>query len=587
MNIQNLKKIISIITTPLLFLFIFITYYLTVPEITQDLGRQILLGGIIANTGHVPNINLFSYTVPNASFINSDWLSGVIFYFIDKNLGLNSLLIFTCIIGLISYAVLYLTALNQIKLDLNKLYLLNILFFIYFAVSSSRTFIRPELFSFFFLSIFMYILFKYKKKYTKLIFLLIPLEFIWVNLHIYFIIGLLLIFIFLLERAWDKRKSLKDFFKLKENRILIIIFLGAGLICLANPNTVMGALFPLFYSSNYVAGVVENYSMLTYLLNEPNIFLIYDCAIIAVLFIFLFKNKQRTAFDVLLAITFTIIALSAIRNLPLFVFGTFPVFALSFFDLHFAVKRRVIFSLIGIFIFLIILFSQIWLINQTRITILNYETQRIKGIDFFVKNDLKGPIFNNFNIGSYLLYRLYPSEKVFVDERPEAYPLAFFSEVYFPMQTNISLFNSLDKYYNFNSIVLAYTEGAPDPPYFTLINNLMVSGNWTPVYLNGEILIFLKDAKQNKNLIRKFSLYNNGGFSKDTTLNNNNLNNLGSIFKTWGWYHQEANVDKLLLKQLPYNCAVLKRIIQIDHSQNLDYSSYLKSYQKSCGEIFF
>ena len=54
--------------------------------------------------------------------------------------------------------------------------------------------------------------------------------------------------------------------------------------------------------------------------------------------------------------------------------------------------------------------------------------------EFFKQNNIKGPVFNNYDIGSYLIYHLYLKEPEFVDNRPEAYSVDFFKKTYIPMQ---------------------------------------------------------------------------------------------------------------------------------------------------------
>ena len=44
---------------------------------------------------------------------------------------------------------------------------------------------------------------------------------------------------------------------------------------------------------------------------------------------------------------------------------------------------------------------------------------------FFKQNRLSGPIFNNYDIGGYLIFHLSPSYKLFVDNRAEAFPKYF------------------------------------------------------------------------------------------------------------------------------------------------------------------
>jgi len=58
---------------------------------------------------------------------------------------------------------------------------------------------------------------------------------------------------------------------------------------------------------------------------------------------------------------------------------------------------------------------------------------------FFKENNLQGPIFNNYDIGGYLIFNLFPQEKVFVDNRPETYSSEFFQEDYIPMQEDYDI----------------------------------------------------------------------------------------------------------------------------------------------------
>ena len=48
--------------------------------------------------------------------------------------------------------------------------------------------------------------------------------------------------------------------------------------------------------------------------------------------------------------------------------------------------------------------------------------------EFFKREKISGPIFNNADIGGYLIFHLSPSHKVFVDNRMEAYPEDFLKE---------------------------------------------------------------------------------------------------------------------------------------------------------------
>jgi hypothetical protein len=75
--------------------------------------------------------------------------------------------------------------------------------------------------------------------------------------------------------------------------------------------------------------------------------------------------------------------------------------------------RRVAFA--GIALWLLFLIPRIPADSVRR------ETLPVGVADFIVANDLRGPIFNLYNEGGYLIWRLWPKERVFVDGRSEVF----------------------------------------------------------------------------------------------------------------------------------------------------------------------
>lgn len=124
--------------------------------------------------------------------------------------------------------------------------------------------------------------------------------------------------------------------------------------------------------------------------------------------------------------------------------------------------------------------------------------------DFFKEQKIEGPIFNNYNIGGYLIYNLYPDHRVFVDNRPEAYSVEFFLKVLEPMQSSQSFWEKTEEKYGFNAIYFhrgdKTTWGQP-----FLIKRIEDS-TWTPVFVDDHTLILLKNNEKNKEVIDKFEL---------------------------------------------------------------------------------
>jgi hypothetical protein len=109
---------------------------------------------------------------------------------------------------------------------------------------------------------------------------------------------------------------------------------------------------------------------------------------------------------------------------------------------------------------------------------------------FIQKENIKGPIFNNYDIGGYLTWSLPKNEKVFVDNRPAEYPSSFFSDVYKPMQENIEVFKKIDEQYNFNTIVFSRNDITPWGMNFLKV--IRENSNWKKVFEDDYAVVFVK-----------------------------------------------------------------------------------------------
>ncbi|MDP2585823.1 MAG: hypothetical protein Q8P29_03005, partial [Candidatus Levybacteria bacterium] len=413
----------------LLFSLLFIGFFHPITAITQDLGRHLLTGDIILKTLSVPKTNLFSYTYPNFPFINHHWLSEVFYAFSFQSSGFNGLLILNTALILLSFGLIIASAYKKVGA-----FALLFCSLLYLPILFERTDVRPESFSFLFLSLFIFILYKFREKFTKWILILPFIEFFWTNTHIYFPIGIAVVAIFLIDaispailnlyQDIDPQKAPRPV-KKKNIFILFFILIASTLLTLANPNGLKGALYPFEVFQNYGYSIQENQNIFFLWNYSHNPAILFFAVSVILLFLFLIICHKKTCpADWLISIFFSILALTAIRNFPLFFFATLIPFAKSFANINFSLPKNLnavfFIFLLGLFVFET---QQVYAKNGFG---LGEVTGAKEGVDFFLKNNLKGPIFNNFDIGSYLTYRLYPKEKVFIDGRPEAYPASFF-----------------------------------------------------------------------------------------------------------------------------------------------------------------
>lgn len=544
-----------------------------------DLGHHLLLGKIILETKSIPQINLISYTYPNYGFVNSQWLSEVTFYFWQSLFGFTGLIF----LGFILICGTFYFILSADKKSSN-FFTLTIAILLYLPMLINRSEIKPEVFSLFILSLFIYILYRFRNKYTNLIFLLIPLEILWVNFHIFFFVGPILILIFLIEEFIESKKD----FKSKKFKILFSIFIFTSLSTLFNPQFLKGSLYPFFVLNNYGYRVIENINTISAFKLYPDITFIYFFFCVTVLWtgILIFRNKLRIV-EILLSAFFTFLAFFAVRNLSLFILGTLIPFArvieLSFESIarYYKIKNFILEKVVLGTVLIVLVPTIFWSINLHGFGIGKIDNAKL-ATDFFIANNLKGPIYNNYNIGNYLEYRLYPKERIFVDGNPEEYPKEFFENVYNPSENSYGEFKNAEKIYKFNTVFYEHRNQTQNQN--PVLAGLIRDKNWKMIFLNSSVVIFVKNSNANSEIIKKYDINQKNINNKKFDLNNKNeIGDLSNFFRVIGWYIPMYQMDLKYLVYDPNNCTALRHVgVIMKQLNNPLADNYIDKYQKSC-----
>lgn len=495
----------------LLLFFTFSFLFRTDESLNQDLGRHLKMGEVIVKWGSIPNTNLFSYTNPDFSYVNTHWLFGAMAYLISSSFGIYPLLILKVIIILMS---VFLT-LKLIPKE-NQTILLPI-GFIFLHVLRERTDLRPEIFSFLFTSITLFILYKFiEDKNIKLAIFLPLVQLIWINTHIYFFVGLVLQAIFLIYMVY---KSLRLHLpagrhgpKGAGTKLLGIIFILSVLLSLLNPNGLNGLLYPLNVTKNYGYTIVENQTMF-FLENisfkNPNFLFVKISAVIIVFGIILSLTRRRFSFiNSLISSLGLGLALIHVRSFPYLLFLSLPATLQNFGPLKFNILARI---LTIVFVIMLILESYFYLSgdyyrfrDDYHKKGLNYSENGKGALDFVLDKNLPSPLFNNFDIGSYIIYRAYPELKVFVDGRPEAYPVEFFTGTYIPAQSDYKNFKELEKIYQIKTIIFSHTDQTPWGQNF--LKSIIKDEDWRLVYIDDFMLILIRKEFLDENKLDSIDL---------------------------------------------------------------------------------
>jgi hypothetical protein len=586
-----MTKLLNKILLFLLFLLFAIGFFHPITAFTQDLGRHILLGKIIMQDFSVPKTNLLTYTYPDFPFINHHWLSEVIFYLVDEISGANGLLIIT-----VSTVLATVFILVQYLFKKTSVAAIAIVFLVFHFLLFERTDVRPEIFSFLFLVLFITVLYRYKEKPTRQIFLLPFIELLWVNTHVYFPVGLIVIAAFITDDVLIRHNKIIQLIKKKSfpqsTKILLISFFLSLFATLFNPNFISGALYPLRVFNNYGYTVVENQSawFLWYNFSFPSIPL-FAGVVTVLLLSLIFTVKKTAPVDWFLSLFFAVFAALYIRNIPLLVFGAFIPFAKSLdIILRYLSKKLLRYSLeiyrLTTASGLIFLIGLTCFFIQQRITTrpIGFGTDpgATNAADFYINQHIKGPVFNNFDIGSYFEYRLYPTQRAFIDGRPEAFPKEFIQNVYIPDQREQKTFDQLDNTYHFNSIFFSHTDQTPWALQF--IQMITKHSKWKLVYVDDTVMIFVKDTLQNQEVIKQFGMADDLIHASNSNEHDkNSLMRLAYFYKRALLQNQEKDMYHKILDLDPHDCYALYNLAALlSNEQNSAYTMYLDTFQKEC-----
>jgi hypothetical protein len=477
---------------------VFVLSLHTLTSINQDIGRHITIGEIIIDTWSIPDTNLFSYTAPDYPFMNHHWLGEVFLYVGSAILGLKWLIVLKAVLLTITFGLAVFAFYRKNSVVISAIVSISSMF-----ILIERTDVRPEIFSFLYLAWFLFVLFR--KPNSKLVWTLPFVQILWVNTHIYFILGPAIYMLFFVGRLIGNKF---DFSCLNPKNIwpwaatVIAIFI--------NPFFWRGALYPLYILRNYGYSIVENKSpFFLQAFGYPQLTtyaLFVGITIVVISFVVNYRNITRNIFGVGLVIMGAGLALYMVRNFPVFAIIMIPVAVKNFYEakINFE-KKELYFAVIALLFALIISAFQNQIYPQAKMgrnfgLHVPYGAQN--AVAFVRENKLEGPIFNNFDIGSFLIWKL-PEEKVFIDGRPEAYPTDFIQEVYIPMQEDQDVWEKYSEEYGIKYIFWNYRDITPWSVKF--VKRIQKDKNWPIIYNDGTMAILVKNTPEHRELINKYS----------------------------------------------------------------------------------
>lgn len=372
-----------------------------------DLFARLIVGERFIEDGILPFKDFLSYT-PTHPWFDHEWGSGVIFYLILKYFGAGGILFLQAF--LMFCTVFFVFKIQQLQKHSYPPSLLFLTIFLLLFSHINPSLIRCQMFSFLFFSIFIYLLEKYRKQGSKLIWLIPVLTVIWNNLHGGIVSGLGIIFIYFITTAFEKKKQWITYFSVLSISFLLLIVNPYGINYLT-------FLFSAVTKNRkyivewwpFIAGRHVFYYML------PSIYCMYAMA--ATLFITA-KNKK---YDVIKLIIVSVTVLEGLIHVKLMSLALIATTSLCYNEISFAFLRlkKILYTLEKSLYAVIIIISLSIPIFSPQYPRANIHKLPFYEVEFLKINNLNGNIVVSFGHGSYVSYKLYPNNFIYMDGRYE------------------------------------------------------------------------------------------------------------------------------------------------------------------------
>lgn len=552
--------------------------------------------------------------MPNKPWINHAWLSQIIFYTIHDRFGFNGLIALRALIISSVFLLLLLLGYRKENFLIVTLLLLAAVF-----TSEARFLLRPGLFTLLFTAIFIFILNRYRL--TKFIYILPAIQLLWVNMHGYFLIGILVILIysiaetlkkkFKLPFEWNKKNALSD---VEYRRLLCVglLIIAASFI---NPNSWKGFMYPfttLFSFTGESSIFFKHIFELKPLIVKHRIFLPYlvipwlKIVIAVSVLSFLMNFKKLDIGNFVIYIIFLIMALKTNRNLAIFSIVAYATMILNFNDIHTVSRKFIKFKhaeqfLKGFLSIIFIIFMSTSACRNLTDEYYSFEKRKFKrfyfgissishpekAVDFIEKNRIKGNILNDFSSGAYLIWRLFPEKKVFIDGRTELYGPEFF-KLYKKAFNNKKALKEVTKKYDINCILVTYVSNLRIPG--SVLKFLNEGKGWVLVYVDNSASVFIKNTNENKVIIEKFDVSKSAPDYAFTEIDIEELKRK-SIYpyamirkaialERMGFYEQALEEADYALRIKP-DCVTAYRIAASSYAGMKDYNTALEKLKKA------
>jgi len=124
-----------------------------------------------------------------------------------------------------------------------------------------------------------------------------------------------------------------------------------------------------------------------------------------------------------------------------------------------------------------------------------------KGAEFLKSLDIRGNMFNFFDIGGFLEWQLHPRKLAFIDGRGAGWPH------FLDHQVITGGMNGIENVFSKHNITYIVTKAADSSGMvMPLVNYLATNGEWELVFADGLVMVFVKNIPENRHIIEQYRM---------------------------------------------------------------------------------
>jgi hypothetical protein len=441
-----------------------------------DLWWHLKTGEYIAAHQSVPHTDPFSYTRSGQRWVAHEWLSELLIYDVQRTTAWGGLIVVFAVLVSAAFFLLY------VRCGPDP-YIAGVVVLCGAWATQMLWGVRPQVISLLFTSLWLLILERAERN-PKLLWWTLPLTLLWVNLHAGFALGLALSALFI-AGDWVERRLGIVRPEMGGARLPMMVLLLDLVLVFFNPNGARMYLYPI--------ETLRSQAMQAYLAEwaSPNFHKAEYWPLLALLLVaFAMLAWARSSVrprDLLLLVVSLYAALCAIRMIALFVLIVSPLICRGIGDLvHVRSSRARRLSLGRAWANAIIVLGMAVFAGVHVRQVIQRQPQAEaelfpeRAAAYLQAHPSSAPIFNHYDWGGYLIWKLYPQARVFIDGRADLYGEDFLNEFAKTYELKDDWRRTLERW-GIKTVII--------PTNSALAQGLRVSPGWTILYQDSEAIV--------------------------------------------------------------------------------------------------